>query len=71
MFWIGMIVGIVLFITVFLGYFGWCMHITGTSWDDFVNLVLVNETAIENRESTVQVWHEGDCLLERVFEENE
>ena len=69
MFWIGMIVGIVLVIGGTLGYFMYCMHITGTSWEDYNNLVEVNATAIGNRESTVQVIHEGECLFEATFEE--
>jgi hypothetical protein len=69
MFWIGMIVGIVFVIAVSFGYFMWCMHVTGTSWDEFLELVEANTTTLENRESTIRVIHEGECLFEATFEE--
>ena len=69
MYWIGLIVGILVTIMVEVAFFMWCMYVSETSWDDFYNLVGANATAIENRESTMQVYHDGECLFEAVFEE--
>lgn len=71
MYWIGLIVGVIVTVIVEFAFFLWCMYVTETSWADYRNLVGVNRAAIENRESTVQVYHDGECIFETVFEEIE
>ena len=67
MFWIGFIVGIATLILISLVFFMFCMKVTGTSWEDFTNLVEVNEAALLNRESQVQVWHDDNVVFETTF----
>lgn len=71
MFWIGMIVGIVLMIAAIYGFYRYLSYTCGASAEDFAELGAIGMVAWSNRESTVQVWHDGDRLLETVFEENE
>ena len=66
MFWIGLIVGMIITISTAGGFFGYCMAVTGVSWDDYTNLVDANKAAIENRDSRVEVY--DDDTDEKIFE---
>lgn len=69
MFIIGMIVGIVITLAAVIGYFAWCCHEAGASYDDLVMLGEAGLAAFGNRESEIQVWHNNECLYEALFEE--
>lgn len=62
MFWIGFIVGFVVFAAAPLAYLLWCMHVLGLSFKEFGGVANANACAFTNRESTVQVWHDGELL---------
>ena len=67
MFWIGFIVGIATLFLISGGIFMFCLKVTGTSWEDFTNLVEANEAALINRESQIQVWHNDEQVFEATF----
>ena len=69
MFWIGMIVGIVVTFLVSFAYIAWCFKVTGVTYDEYADMTEVIGEAITNRESTIQVWHNGELLDETVLEE--
>ena len=69
MFWIGFIVGILVFNVLSIAFFMYCCAVTHTSVDDFKNLVEANSTALVNRESRIEVYHNDECLFDAVFEE--
>ena len=69
MFWIGMIVGIVVTLAASFTLFVYCMSASGTSFEEFEDLVEANAAAMMNRESKMQVWHDDECIYETVFEE--
>lgn len=66
MFWIGFIVGMVVLALIAFGILVYCMKVTEVSWTDFGQLVEVNEAAILNRDSRVEVY-DADTN-EKVFE---
>lgn len=70
MFWIGMIVGIVVTILVTFAYIAWCFKICDVTLDDFQRMREVNGAIIENRECTVEVWHDDDCVHADTFEKH-
>jgi hypothetical protein len=69
MFWIGLIVGIIISVVAFAGYFMWCLYCTQMSFDDFEDFCDVLGDAVWNRESSMQVWHDGELINEMIFEE--
>ena len=69
MFWIGLIVGIIIAAVLPFGYLMWCMYCTGTSFREFGAMTMCNAYAVTNRESAVQVWHDGELIDEVVLEE--
>lgn len=69
MFWIGLIVGVVITLMASAGYFLWCLHETKMNFRDFGDFVEILGDAVDNRESTMQVWHDGELMNEMVFEE--
>lgn len=71
MYWIGLIVGILVTIIVEFALFKLAMYYVDMNWKDFDKLVDTNKAALDNRESTVQVYHDGECVFEAVFEEEE
>ena len=62
MFWIGMIVGAFTFILLSCCFVAWCMHVSGVSLSEFKGMASLNTCAIQNRESRIEVWHEGMLL---------
>lgn len=70
MFWIGMIVGAIITLVAVIGYFVWVCRDANANFDDLVRIGEAGRQACHNRESTLQVWHEDECLFETVFEED-
>lgn len=62
MFWIGLMVGFIVFALAPAAYILWCMHGLGVSFKEFGAVAKSNAYAFGNRESTVQVWHDGELL---------
>lgn len=69
MFWIGFIVGIISLLALVFACFVFCMCVTGTTWEEFQAVVMANADAFGNRESVMQVWHDGELLNEVTLEE--
>ena len=69
MFWIGLIVGIVVGAVVLYLLSRGLMAVVFGSYEKYSEGFGLLLTASGNRESTVQVWHDGDCLDEVIFEE--
>ena len=68
MFWIGMLVGIVTTILVSYAWIVYCFKTAGVNREDFCGLIEVNKAVIENRECTVEVWHDENCVHADTFE---
>lgn len=66
MFWIGFILGMVVFAILAFAGFEMCMVLAGVSWKDFNNLVDANKEALLNRDSRIAVYDED--TNEIVFE---
>lgn len=62
MFWIGMIVGAITLILVCLAYLAYCCKVCQVDRNEFREMTDVIETAILNRESQIQVWHNDELL---------
>lgn len=69
MFWIGLIVGVVITLLAIAGYFLWCMKNAQMSFREYGDFCEFLGDALDNRESTMQVWHDGELLNEMNFEE--
>ena len=69
MFWIGFIVGIITLIVASFAFLAWCFWVTETTFEEFKSVVNVNAAAWANRESVMQVWHDGELLDEVILEE--
>lgn len=69
MFWIGFIAGMFALAVLAVVYFIFCCAVTHTTVEDFNNLVEANTAALINRESRIEVHHDGECLFEATFEE--
>lgn len=62
MFWIGMIVGAITVILVCFAYFAYCCKVCQVDRNEFREMTDVIKTAIANRESQIQVWHDDKLL---------
>lgn len=71
MFWIGLIVGIAFMVMASFAFFMFCLWATGTSLEEFEGVVYANAAAFGNRESTIQVWHDGEVVNEFTLKEKE
>ncbi len=69
MFWIGLIVGVVLTVVIAAAYIMWCFWITKIDRDEYRDYIDVVCDALWNRESTLQVYHDGELLNEVTFKE--
>ena len=69
MFWIGLIVGVVLTVAIAAAYIMWCFWVCKIDRDEYCDYVEVMSDAIRNRESTLQVYHDGELLNEVTFKE--
>ena len=69
MFWIGLIVGVVLTVVIAAAYIKWCFWICKVDRDEFDDYLEVVSDALNNRESTLQVYHDGELLNEVTFKE--
>lgn len=69
MFWIGLIVGILISVVAVIAIIKWCFWVTKVDRDEFDDYVDVISDAIWNRESTLQVYHDGELLNEVTFKE--
>lgn len=72
MFWIGLIVGIILGAVAF-GSIGWWFttRVLCNSPEEFEGVYNVMVDATQNRESEIQVIHDGEVLNRVVFKDNE
>jgi H+/gluconate symporter-like permease len=69
MFWIGLIVGIIIAIIASVGFAAYCCKKVYGDRKTFMSMVDVTRVAAENRESEVQVYHDGELLKIAFFEE--
>lgn len=69
MFWIGFIVGVVITLLAFTGLFLWSMKTLQMDFREYGEFCELLGDAVENRESTMQVWHDGELVNEMDFEE--
>ena len=69
MFWIGFAIGGLALAALCFAYFAFCMWVTGTSFEEFGAVVQANAAAFGNRESVMQVYHDGELLTEVTLEE--
>lgn len=69
MFWIGLIVGIIVGTVILYLLSRLVMTAMFGSYEKYSEGFELLLTASDNRESTVQVWHDGECLDEVIFEE--
>lgn len=69
MFWIGLIVGIVLTVVIATAFVMWCFWVAQVDRDEFRGYTEVIGAALWNRESTLQVYHDGELLDEVTFKE--
>lgn len=69
MFWIGLIVGVVIGLVALVVLFLWSLHVNKMDLCDYVEFCYVLGDAVENRESSMQVWHDGELINEMIFEE--
>lgn len=71
MFWIGLIVGIITTVVLVGGHVLVCLKGSYKSADEFWGMVDVIHEAVTNRESTIQVWHDGEVIEAMTLEEME
>jgi hypothetical protein len=69
MLWLGIAIGFVVGIALCVAVLAVCCKIIYGSRDTFESMVDVVVAAAENRESVVQVYHDGEVLEEAVFPE--
>lgn len=69
MFWIGFIVGFIIALAAAATLLWYCCWKTYGTVDTFNAMVNVTQIAANNRESRVEVWHDGECLDMAIFEE--
>lgn len=69
MLWIGIAIGFVVGIVLVSAYLFVCCAATYGSYDTFKSMVDVTTAATENRESVVQVYHDGEVLETAIFPE--
>lgn len=69
MFWIGMIVGMLILAGATFGWVAYCFAVTGVTRDEFDEITNMLGEAVANRESTIQVWHDGELIESAVLAE--
>ena len=69
MFWIGLIVGILISVVAVIAIIKWSFWVTKVDREEFDDYIEVLGAAIWNRESTLQVYHDGELLNEVTFKE--
>ena len=69
MFWIGLIVGIVIWNLLSFAVVVGCMWLCNISIEEFGGLINITASAVGNRESRIQVWHDDELLDEVTLEE--
>lgn len=69
MFWIGLIVGVLFTVGLAFAWIKYCFWITKVDREEFNDYIDVLGDAIWNRESTLQVYHDGELLNEVTFKE--
>jgi len=62
MFWIGLIVGIIVALVLLLAITVWCCHVTKVDYHEFCDMRDAVTEAIWNRESMIEVTHNGEVL---------
>ena len=69
MFWIGLIVGAIITISIAFGWIAVCCKIVGVTKDEFCNAQDTIATALVNRESEMVITHDGEVIASCIFEE--
>ena len=69
MFWIGMIVGAIIWTLICIAILVYCCKSCGVSRAEFNSMVDTVSEAVENRASEIQVWHDGMLIDVTYLEE--
>jgi FtsZ-interacting cell division protein ZipA len=69
MFWIGLIVGVLIAAVALIAIIAWTFWATKMDLDEYRGYLDVVSAALNNRESTLQVYHNGELLDEVTFVE--